>query len=225
MLGGKQLAASPEDGHMHSGKTQGFSLMELVVAIAILMIATAITFVSLGPALKDSKVSNAYNSTLMTMRRAHDEAATSKRVYVVSFDNTVVPNSVTVSQNATMGAGGILLLKTQLPEDITYRTENGIPTSQGGACPTPDGFGTGSNAIDFNGNGGNGGTTIYFYPDGSARDQALNGALNNGVVYLARAGELYSSRAITLWGATGRLRGWRLYPPGDKSGTNCWRPQ
>jgi hypothetical protein len=49
---------------------------------------------------------------------------------------------------------------------------------------------------------------ISFYPDGSAHD--LAGNLNNGVVYIARPGDLYSSRAITLTGATGRIRGWRL---------------
>jgi len=210
---------------MGSGKARGFTLIEMIVAISVLMIATAITFVSLLPAWKDARINTAYNDTLMTMRRAHDEAATSKRVYVASFDNTVLPNTVTVSQNAPLNAGGILLVKTQLPPDVTFHVETGIPNTQAGACPTPDGFGLGNKAIDFNGNGGSGGTTIYFYPDGSAHDQATNGALNNGVAYLGRAGELYSTRAVTMWGATGRIRGWRLYPPGNKSGTNCWRPQ
>ena len=30
-------------------------------------------------------------------------------------------------------------------------------------------------------------------------------------MYLARTGDLLSSRAITLWGGTGRIHGWRLY--------------
>ncbi len=47
-----------------------------------------------------------------------------------------------------------------------------------------------------------------FMPDGSARD--VNGNLNSGILYLARNGDLYSSRAVTLYGATGRIRGWRL---------------
>ena len=51
---------------------------------------------------------------------------------------------------------------------------------------------------------------IYFYPDGSAAD--VLGNVNNGVVYIARPGFIDSSRAITLWGATGRLRGWRRLP-------------
>jgi len=49
-------------------------------------------------------------------------------------------------------------------------------------------------------------------PDGSAHD--VNGNLNSGIVYVARNGDLYSSRAITLYGATGRIRGWRLLSSG-----------
>jgi hypothetical protein len=61
---------------------------------------------------------------------------------------------------------------------------------------------------------------IYFYPDGSAQD--VNGNVNNGVVYLAMPGFINTSRAITLWGATGRLRGWHIYLSGAKY---YWRQQ
>jgi len=47
-----------------------------------------------------------------------------------------------------------------------------------------------------------------FWPDGSARD--TSGNLNSGIIYVARDGDLYSSRAITVYGASGRIRGWRL---------------
>ena len=46
--------------------------------------------------------------------------------------------------------------------------------------------------------------------------------LNNGVVYIARTGFIDTSRAITLWGATGRLRGWRAY---KNAGKYYWRQQ
>jgi hypothetical protein len=61
---------------------------------------------------------------------------------------------------------------------------------------------------------------IYFYPDGSAED--VIGNVNNGVVYVAMPGFVNTSRAITLWGATGRLRGWRI----NRNGANYyWRQQ
>ena len=49
---------------------------------------------------------------------------------------------------------------------------------------------------------------VMFMPDGSAHD--TNGSWNNGIVYIGRATDLYSTRAVTLYGATGRIRGWRL---------------
>jgi len=61
---------------------------------------------------------------------------------------------------------------------------------------------------------------VYFYPDGSAQDIANN--INNGVVYIARPGVVMSSKAITLWGATGRLRGWTLITVGA---TKTWIQQ
>jgi hypothetical protein len=38
------------------------------------------------------------------------------------------------------------------------------------------------------------------------------GLVNDGVIYVARPGDLSGARAITLLGTTGRIRGWRLGP-------------
>jgi hypothetical protein len=59
-----------------------------------------------------------------------------------------------------------------------------------------------------------------FLPDGSARD--TNGSLNSGIIYVARTADLYSSRAVTLYGATGRIRGWRLI---NSAGAPIWFQQ
>jgi hypothetical protein len=80
---------------------------------------------------------------------------------------------------------------------------------------TPDGFGTGITAIDFESTATPGVPLNYvvFYPDGSAQDNLGN--FNNGVIYITRPGDTrFSSRAITVWGATGRIRGWRLVQQG-----------
>ncbi|HLK31733.1 MAG TPA: type II secretion system protein [Terriglobales bacterium] len=197
---------------MTSTKNRGFTLIEISIVLAISFIAGGMFFMSLQPALKQSRVNNAYDETLMTLRRARDEAAAELRIYVVSF---TLPGTITVTQNTTTGP---ILVTTVLPADVSFDVEAGIPNT---SLTTPDGFGTGKAAIDFDqGVGGGNTSTIYFYPDGTARD--LNGNINNGVVYLARPGDLYSSRAITLWGTTGRLRGWRLY---NNNGAPYWRQQ
>jgi hypothetical protein len=50
---------------------------------------------------------------------------------------------------------------------------------------------------------------VVFNPDGSAQDSLGN--YSSGIVYITRpADSKFSSRAITVWGATGRIRGWRM---------------
>jgi Tfp pilus assembly protein FimT len=180
-----------------------------------MMIASGIFFMSLQPALKDTRVTNAYNATLMTMRRAREQAIAERRVYLVTFNNAVSPNTVTITRAAT----GVVTSTISLPTDITFRSEPGIPTT---LATTPDHFGTGSPAIDFDqGVAGGAKNVICFNPDGSAQD--INSNTNNGVIYLARSGSLYTARAITVWGSTGRLRGYRLYP--KTGGGSIWRQQ
>jgi hypothetical protein len=98
---------------------------------------------------------------------------------------------------------------------VAFQVQTGLP----GTGNTPDNFGAGGTAIDFDqGVAGGAKNVVYFYPDGTGED--VVGNMNNGVIYIARTNDLYSSRAITEWGATGRLRGWRLY---QISGTPYWR--
>jgi prepilin-type N-terminal cleavage/methylation domain-containing protein len=199
---------------MTSRKHRGFSLLELLVTMAIGLTVAGITAMAYMPVMKQQAVTTAYNSTLTTLRRARDQAAADMRIYVVSF---ATPGTITVTQNT---ATGPVLITTVLPTDITFHVEPGVPNSPTVIPTTPDGFGTAAFAIDFDqGVGPGGSNVIYFYPDGTALD--ANGNINNGVVYLGRPGELYSSRAITVWGSTGRVRGWRLY---NNGGAN-WKQQ
>jgi Tfp pilus assembly protein FimT len=189
--------------------------MELMIAASVMMIVGGISFMALIPAWQQTRITNAYNSTLMTLRRAHDEAVAQRRVYVVSFNNGAIPNTITVTQNTTAGP---VLVSAQLAPEIAFVAISGIPTSPTAPPTTPDGFGTGGSAIDLDVTVTPGVTTIYFYPDGTAKDNLGN--LSNGVVYVARQADLYSSRAVTIWGATGRVRGWRLFLTGTQ---NYWR--
>ena len=200
-------------------RMQGFTLLETVVVVMVFTIVSAITFVNLQPMMRTTRVTSAYNLTLMTMRRARQRAVDERKTYVVDF---VAPQTIRLSrQDGGVPAPPPVLVETYtLPYDMQFRNEPGIPAI---ATQTPDGFGVGAFAIDFDINvGGGGSTQICFRPDGAAYDQLGN--MNNGVLYLARPGELYSSRAITLFGLTGRLRGWRL-SKNVAAGTNEWVQQ
>ncbi len=181
-------------------------MLEMMAVIGISMIAAAVTFISLQPVMKQQHVTNAYNTTLMTLRQARDAAVAQRMNYLVQFNSA----TSTISISPVTSLPGMLNVSYTLPQDVQFRIEPGVPST---AATTPDGFGTAAHAIDFDVNVGAGGLqNVYFYPDGSAQDAANN--ISNGVIYLARPGDLMSSRAITVWGATGRLRGWRLYQNG-----------
>jgi len=196
---------------MSSRRMRGFSLIELMVTVTIILVVTGVAIFGMQPALQFSRVNNAYNITLAAIRQTRDSAVAQRQQYSVTFSNAAVPNTITI----TNGFGNVVATY-QLPTDVTYQVITGIPTA---AAAVPDGFGSGSIAIGFDqGVAGGVQNVIYFMPDGTGQD--VNGNINNGVIYIARASQLYSSHAITVWGATGRMRGWRLY---NNAGTAYWR--
>ena len=187
-------------------RMRGFSLIEMMTTVTIILIVSGISLMAMQPFLKFSRVNNAYNTTLGAIRQARDYAVAQRQQYSVTFNNGAVPNTIVITQTGN----GNVVATYSLPTDVSFTVVAGIPTA---ANQVPDGFGAGANAIDFDqGIAGGVQNVIYFLPDGSGQD--INGNINNGVLYIARAGDLYSSHAITFWGATGRIRGWRLFQNG-----------
>ena len=199
---------------------RGYSLIEIMTVLAITITLACIP-INLYPVfVRQQHLNTAYNTTLMALRHAHDQAQADMRDYLVTF-SPAVPGvnggTITVTQDITAAT---VLFSATLPSDVTFHIEPGIPTSPTTYPTTPDGFGSGANAFDFDQVAGGGSQLIYFYPDGSAQDAGPNGGnVNNGVVYLGIPGQLATCRAISLWGYTGRVRGWRLV---NKSGTWIW---
>ena len=196
---------------------RGFTLIEMLIVIVVIMIACGLTFISIQPALRNIRVENAYKTTITAFDTARARATSMRRIYALNF---TLPNTITITDatDATVPP----ILNVSLPPDVAFDAELGIPATNATA---PDQLGNGQPdgpvcfdiAVTLNCQ-----TTALFYPDGSVRDAAGN--INNGVVYLARPNELMSSRAITLFGLTGRARGWRLAL--NAAGTvRYWRQQ
>jgi prepilin-type N-terminal cleavage/methylation domain-containing protein len=220
---------------MASSRTRGFSLLEMMAVVSISLVMMAVAVMTLQPALKDSRTNQAYNMALAQLRLARQRAVDNREQYIVCFGTdspkgaatpmgTPTAQSIEIFQwpAGTALSSAVEISSVNLPPDITFQTLStpapGIPTS---ANTVPDGFGTGNIALAFD-QGVAGGVTdqVMFTPDGTARD--TNGNLNSGVMYLARTADLYSSRAITVFGASGRTRGWRLVP---NKGTPTWIQQ
>jgi prepilin-type N-terminal cleavage/methylation domain-containing protein len=196
-------------------KARGFSLLEMTLVVAIVLLTAGLGFITLQPMVKQSRVDSAYDSVLMTLRNYRSRAITERKRYIITF---TAPRTIRVSYwgVATPIAPAPVVVQTlTLPYDVQFMVQAGMPST---AATVPDGFGNGGTAIDFGQGLGVGSLNyVMFMPDGTSQDQSNpggNGNLNSGVLYLGRAGEFLSMRAITVYGSTGRVRGWRLYQPG-----------
>jgi len=198
----------------------GFSMTELLVVVSIILILVAVALVTMVPTVQNSRANAGMEMVLGEMRRAHERAVDERRIYRVTF---VPPNQIQLDVGQVANVASTITGTTPafsaaqpsltLPNGIQFICIGGIPT---GAGSVPDGLGSGANAIDFDLANGGGGTQIYFQPDGRALDAANR--LNDGVVYVALPGNLYSSRAVTLFGSTGRSKGWTLATLGGAPG-------
>jgi len=206
---------------MRSRKNRGFSLLELLIVIAIGLTMAGITFMSLMPLFKENHVDQAYDTTLSVIRNYRNQSIAQSKRYILVF---TAPRTITVqywgyTPPPAASPAPVTVGTYTLPQDIQFAVQGGFPN------PGPDTFGTGTVPIFFNACAVEeaGQPCVVFYPDGSAQDDAGNpGNYNSGVVYITRPGDLYSSRAIDIWGTTGRVRGWRLY---NQSGVNTWVQQ
>jgi prepilin-type N-terminal cleavage/methylation domain-containing protein len=208
---------------MTSNRQRGFSLLEMMIVVAIGFTIAGITFIAMMPMFNRNHVDLAYDTTLMALRNTRQLAITQSHQYYVNFNPSgFAAGTIQVTYQPPAPSGGALPPVQQvatytLPTDISFNVMTGYPTN------APDGFGSGIKNIDFGQGLGAGSLQfVVFMPDGSSQDNLGN--YNSGVLYLARTADptIYNSRAITVWGATGRIRGWRLY---QQAGVNTWVQQ
>jgi len=195
---------------MPSRKNNGFSLLELMITVSLALVMVGVTFIYLKPQLNQSHMNSAYDTTLMALRNTRNLAITQSHEYYVNFNPAGFPaGTIQVEYQPPLVVGALAAPPIQqvntytIPGDVTFNVQAGFPAA------TPDGFGAGLTAIDFESTPGVPLNYVVFFPDGSAQDSLGN--YSSGVVYLTRVGDsIYASRAVSVWGATGRIRGWRL---------------
>jgi type II secretory pathway pseudopilin PulG len=206
---------------MRLNRQRGFSLLELLITVAIGFTLAGVTFIAMRPLFSRSHLDTSYDTTLMVLRNTRHLSITQSHQYYVNFNPAGFPaGTIQVTYQPAAVAGVLPPVQNvntySLPSDVSFAVAAGFPAN------APDSFGSGITAIDFGqGLGGGSLTYVSFMPDGSSRDSLGN--YNSGVVYLTQpANTIYSSRSITVWGSTGRIRGWRLV---QQAGAPIWVQQ
>jgi hypothetical protein len=128
--------------------------------------------------------------TVAQLRRARETAMAQRRNIEIKF----LENDQIQLERIDVPAGRTVLSNVTLNNRFEFRLFDDVPDS-------PDGFGNGS-AVDFGGS-----ASLVFLSDGTLVD-VLGNPLN-GSVFLGLADHPETARAVTILGATGRVRGYR----------------
>jgi len=166
--------------------------MEILLVAGLLMLVGGISMMIIGPALEARNVEMAVRTVSTQMSRARQISVDARRQTRVTF---TTPSTITVE--ASQGGTWTPVSTVELPGDMELEIDAGTVGSTG--PPSPSGTYATSQVANFSGY-----SEIFFMPDGSA--VTSTGALTNGVVYVAQPSKVETTRAVTLFGSTGRLK-------------------
>jgi len=174
-------------------------MIEIIIVIAVLLIVSAITIIKMQPMIQQIRANAAMDQVMGQLRIAREAAISERRNIVVQFQNN---NQIQLTR-VNVPVGQSVLSTLAVEPSVVFMTFNGIPD-------TPDGFGNAA-PVYFEGISG-GPVGMQFQSDGTFVDGVGN--LVNGTVFLGIAGVPSSARAVTILGATGRVRSYKSTPDG-----------
>jgi prepilin-type N-terminal cleavage/methylation domain-containing protein len=185
----------------------GFSLIEIIVVVALIIVVSAMAMVQMRPIMADADMDAAMRQVIDQIRQAREYSITNRRYVQVAFPTVTLGGGtryevvVTQMNSDTPGAG------TTNPVLTTTIIEAPAQYLLLGGPDTPDAFGN-TSAIEFEGTSGGPVGGMLFQSDGELVDGSTFQPIN-GTVFLGNPGTATSARAITVLGSTGRVRGWK----------------
>ena len=177
------------------GSMRGFTILQVLMITALMIVATAAAVPVITSSVENAQAETAMQNIVQEMRRARESAMDWRRVHVITFNS---PRSISIVRKETGGNPDVTVSSMNLPSNLQF--------NRNGVSSTPDSLST-SNAADFCG-----ATSVNFNPDGTGTTSA--GQVCNGAVFVCVPGKLNTTRAATLFGSTGRVKGFRYKQSG-----------
>jgi prepilin-type N-terminal cleavage/methylation domain-containing protein len=170
--------------------SQGFSLIEITIVLAVAMIVASFALPLIDGSLHGAAGDAALTRVVEQLRLGRDLATAQRRNVQVLFSND---NEIELVR-MDVPNGTTSLSAKKLEGAIEFCLFDDLPD-------TPDGFGNDS-AVDFGG-----ADSMFFLSDGTLAD--AHGDPVSGTVFIGEADHPETARAVTILGATGRVRGYR----------------
>jgi prepilin-type N-terminal cleavage/methylation domain-containing protein len=183
---------------------RGFSMVEMVVVIAIALVVMSIALIRVQPALLQIHANTAKDQVQSALRQARETAISDRRNVQVEFltNPPGLPGGNYVRLTRKGGGFGpdIVLLTLPIQNSVVYTTFNGLPD-------TPDGYGKAS-PIYFGGVANGPAAGMFYQSDGTF--VTSTGVLINGTAFMGVPNQPSTARAVTVLGATGRVRSYHI---------------
>jgi prepilin-type N-terminal cleavage/methylation domain-containing protein len=188
----------------------GFTLVETMVVTALAGIVTGIAVVQIGSSRQGLVGDGAMRVVISQMNQAKEQAITQRRNMRLTFNNN---NSVQILREEVPAAAGGPTTISSVPFEggLTLTRPASVPTLAAvGNVPTLSEVTAAAStslstspAVAF----GSATTEMKFAPDGTLIDQ--DGVALNGTVFVALGNQALSTRAVAVFGSTGRIRAYR----------------
>lgn len=196
---------------------RGFSLIELLVVVAVVLVVSAIGIPQLIASRRLIRTAGLSREMLTQLRFARQEAMSQRQAVTFSYDNSTkqiklidhqTSNKALLSDAAYPNTAGSVVIRTFLltgggvpASEISYGIPSGLPT-------TPLGDTTTMTALSNNK------VNVTFFPDGSATNNAS--ATKTALFFFNPKNPAKTAMAISVLGSAGRVKVWRYSSSGNK---------
>jgi prepilin-type N-terminal cleavage/methylation domain-containing protein len=173
------------------GNSRGFTMVELMLAVAIGLVVMGLAIGGVPSMLKTAKADSGLDMVMAGLRAARELSTSDRRNVQLEF---VGANTLKVNR-VEYPSGSLTTMRTFVFEGrVEFLLDASLPD-------TPDKFGKASaKALGTH-------LPAMFTTDGSFVDS--NGDALNGTLFLGIPGDPLSARAVTIFGPTGAMRQWR----------------